>query len=741
MTPPAEAARPAPPTTPPPLALSFFASLTQTTPDRCDGTWAELRDRLLRHQERRGKGGPLFSPAVFREGTGRENAHVEAVALAVLDIDDGHPFETVRAGLERRGLAFVAYTTHSHQQDKYNAKGKVIAGPKERYRVAVPFSRPVSASEWEDLFPAIAALLADGHTDPKANDPSRVYYFPTCEPGAPRWAESGDGAPLDPDALLSEYRESRPAEKTRAAPGRPQPDRAAPPPDALSMAELERFDPYATARGAERRFNCPFPACADKSRTKAHQSLAVNAETGAYVCHRCGAKGKLFDFWEDRPPLSRRARSRAHLTKAFGLSETPAEGPTARPDPARLDPLKRRLKAIKPLSGSDAEAYLASRGIPPELARRAKVKAAPEWAHWRADGDRLERIGTDSRAVFPLYDRARNLVAINARAASETFFEPKQQTLGEKKRGLFATPGALEADPLVITEAPIDALSLAACGVPAVALCGTDPPDWLRELAAFRRVFLATDNDRAGDDGARKIAAALSLGSSCRRLRPQGKDWNEDLLAFGAEALAPALRAALGLPAPPAEETERAAEGPTGEETTEAEAALEAERAPVIERPDAAALLASLRAQGFSVSLSDDLRLLIAPAPGEERRAPSLSDPERRALEERFLLELRLDCYPSDPEELLAFLADQCGVAFLWSGAEDGFLTLPPKGFFPPGELAALLQRHREPLKSHFRAEAKRAEELLEARRHNSNASKCYDIGEGRNGEGEDTPR
>ena len=46
---------------------------------------------------------------------------------------------------------------------------------------------------------------------------------------------------------------------------------------------------------------------------------------------------------------------------------------------------------------------------------------------------------------------------------------PKAHTGGLKSLGLFATPGTLAADPLVITEAPIDALALAACGVPAVA--------------------------------------------------------------------------------------------------------------------------------------------------------------------------------------------------------------------------------------------------------------------------------
>ena len=43
------------------------------------------------------------------------------------------------------------------------------------------------------------------------------------------------------------------------------------------------------------------------------------------------------------------------------------------------------------------------------------------------------------------------------------------------EEAVFATPGALEADTVAIVEAPIDALSLARCGLPAIATRGWDP--------------------------------------------------------------------------------------------------------------------------------------------------------------------------------------------------------------------------------------------------------------------------
>src|SRR5205823_2706675 len=103
--------------------------------------------------------------------------------------------------------------------------------------------------------------------------------------------------------------------------------------------------------------------------------------------------------------------------------------------------------------------------------------------------------------------------------------------------------GALGAGMLVIVEAPIDALALAACSVPAVALCGTSGPAWLATAAALRPVLLALDNDQAGDAAAAVLARTLSsYGARCERLRPgPGKDWADALATLGRDGLAARL--------------------------------------------------------------------------------------------------------------------------------------------------------------------------------------------------------
>jgi hypothetical protein len=125
--------------------------------------------------------------------------------------------------------------------------------------------------------------------------------------------------------------------------------------------------------------------------------------------------------------------------------------------------------------------------------------------------------------------------------------DPRTRSVGPKTRGVFAAVGAWEAAPLILCEAPIDALSLAACGHPALALLGRELPDWLAWACALRPVQVALDADDAGDLAAQsQMRTLVSRGATVARLRPAGgKDWNEVLQASGVEALRSLLHSAL----------------------------------------------------------------------------------------------------------------------------------------------------------------------------------------------------
>lgn len=292
----------------------------------------------------------------------------------------------------------------------------------------------------------------------------------------------------------------------------------------LTLAELESFDPYASSHGRERRFLCPLPACADKPQDASHRSLALNTDTGAWICHRCQAVGLLQEKWTPSP-----RRHQAALRRAYSIS-TPAPQATEKQE---WHTIFERATAVSEALGGQ---YLAGRGVPDALASVAGVRYTSNW------------FGSPA-VLFGVYDRVGQLVAVAGRYLSPSA-EPKARTAGRISQGVWSAPGALDAPYVVVCEAPIDALSLLACGVPAVALCGTHAPAWLPTHAAFRHVALALDADTAGDEATGKLASEFAaLGAQVERWCPAvGKDWNEVLQAWGPYALRQALAEASTLP-------------------------------------------------------------------------------------------------------------------------------------------------------------------------------------------------
>jgi len=288
----------------------------------------------------------------------------------------------------------------------------------------------------------------------------------------------------------------------------------------FTLDMLEAHDPHSHAGGRERRFLCPLPACADHQRGERHRSLALNVENGLWTCHRCGAGGQLREHW---PSASRLGRARSVARRAFAPSAPPRSRREHEADGAAV--ARALYAAASQLAGAPGAAYLAGRGLSLALAVASGV---------RFHSDFYGR----SAVLFPLLDRSSALVAVNGRYLDGRS-NPKVRTAGRKALGVFATPGAFDAEQVVICEAPIDALSLATCGVPAIALCGTTGPDWLAAACAFRRVALAFDADGAGDRAAAALAPSLrSFGATVERWRPDGaRDWNELLVRRGIEGV------------------------------------------------------------------------------------------------------------------------------------------------------------------------------------------------------------
>lgn len=304
----------------------------------------------------------------------------------------------------------------------------------------------------------------------------------------------------------------------------------------LRLTDLEAFDPAGGRKGgAERRWLCPL--CHGERRPdESHRCLCVNTQSGAWNCKRCGAKGLLMERRLDMslPSKSRSDRARTALIRAFGdptSRDTKREVGQAAPRQTAYD-FSAQMRVIEPLPGTPGADYLASRGISADSAHCAGARHSPGF------------LGRPS-VVFPLRDGSGVLVGASARCLDDR--PPSKRTIkrpGQNQAGVFQVPGALQSEPLVIVEAPIDALSLLEAGILAVAVNGTACPEWLVKHMALKRALLGFDRDSAGDQAAERLSAKAGVqGTIFSRLRPPAgcKDWNEALLAHGAEALRSAL--------------------------------------------------------------------------------------------------------------------------------------------------------------------------------------------------------
>ncbi len=317
----------------------------------------------------------------------------------------------------------------------------------------------------------------------------------------------------------------------------------------LSLMDLETFDSRAKRYGSERRFLCPI--CGDsKPRDDDHRSLAVNVNTGAYICHRCKVTGLIIEKHTKSTFTPRKVRAAAALARVFSVEAIPTPTPKDKNvsdsrDQAKalskLEKMRARMKNWQAaFSDSPAQKYLEKRGITPATAKAFGCGYTAAWEHWAKDDEgRFFIEHTDERVVFPITDRDGNLIAYHGRAITDVFYRSLKISTGDKSLGLSQLPDTLESDVTAIVEGPVDAMALYQCGMNAAALVGTSAGDWLTSALAFRKVFVGMDADESGDDGSETLIGILrSCGARAVRMRPKGcNDWGEFLENFGADAL------------------------------------------------------------------------------------------------------------------------------------------------------------------------------------------------------------
>ncbi len=315
----------------------------------------------------------------------------------------------------------------------------------------------------------------------------------------------------------------------------------------LSLRDLEEHDPGARRRSGETRFLCPLPECVDHQRPALHRSLSANDQTGEWKCHRCEAAGILAEWNkppQERPRITKRDRGMRELRRFVA----PAPEPPPPDNTADTGRLRELLADVVSLAGTPGADYLIRRGIPEPLAVAAGARYSPTWYGRPA-------------VVFPSRNADGRLKAAQGRLITDPQKGPNKLSAGPIASGVFATPGAWDAikanQPVAIAEAPIDALSLAAAGLPAFAFFGKElgrnREAWFLAAVAFSPVWISFDFDISGEAAAVKLAAVLcgpKCGARARRLRPDAKDFNAQLLADGPDVLRQWISERIGNRAP-----------------------------------------------------------------------------------------------------------------------------------------------------------------------------------------------
>ena len=281
-------------------------------------------------------------------------------------------------------------------------------------------------------------------------------------------------------------------------------------------------------------------------------SFSVNSEAGVWHCFGCGKGGDVIAFAMEYHHKTFPDALKLLSGERMG-SATPTRHQTAPDDQENCKTLCRQdeerklrifrwqLAGVRSFAGSPAESYLRGRGITALFPTVCQVKFGPAWYGLPA-------------VVFPIRDQAEKLVAAEGRAINGAYSDnPKdtKRTAGEKKRGVFATVNAFDQEDIIIVEGPINALTLAQAGFPAVATCGSgNLAPWLPAVCTGkRRVIIGFDNDDGGRNGLKRLATMIYRATAIEPLElpitADGWDWNDVLMRCGYTAMCAALRAIL----------------------------------------------------------------------------------------------------------------------------------------------------------------------------------------------------
>lgn len=310
----------------------------------------------------------------------------------------------------------------------------------------------------------------------------------------------------------------------------------------LSMSELESYrNQQGKPAGKYLRFYCPIHG-GDHQR-----SLALNPETGHFMCFSCSAWGYIEEKKQEWIEQQKRNNEWKYRKPDFRERKAPRTPPSEKkplainpvppnPEPPAKPELNDILAELqRALPKSLGEKYLETRKIPVNIAQEygAGYAGFGKWPHLK-DG-RPVRQWKSGRIVFPHTNPKGELVNLYGRAIELDEPVPKEFKHDHLPgmKGVFNAK-ALAAETAFICEGCFNALSLITVGYQdACAIFGVDGLRW--EWVTAKRIVFCLDQDKAGQNWRKFAWEGVMRGKEIFWLPPEVyggyKDLNEVWMA------------------------------------------------------------------------------------------------------------------------------------------------------------------------------------------------------------------
>ena len=165
-------------------------------------SWFELAARLLNTTRAPEKNIGGYVGSRFNSKSRSKKSVIDAQIIS-LDFDREVDFSDVWGAFRLLEFTGLIYTTYSHTPEN------------NRFRIVVPLSRPVNATEYPIIAHEVVLRLGSPNIDEGSYQAERLFYWPATPEGGEFISDYSEGDILNPDTILTDTQSTTPQKKAR----------------------------------------------------------------------------------------------------------------------------------------------------------------------------------------------------------------------------------------------------------------------------------------------------------------------------------------------------------------------------------------------------------------------------------------------------------------------------------------------------------------------------------------------